>query len=76
MSPNIDEWITKHCLNADVFVLVSNAESTLMNAVRESSDMCCQSLLYVCLGKELLPSRQRAIVETECVYSQQPLGRQ
>ena len=33
MNPNIDEWITKHCLDADVFVLVSNAESTLMNAV-------------------------------------------
>ena len=33
MNANIDEWITKHCLDADVFVLVSNAESTLMNAV-------------------------------------------
>ena len=33
MNANIDDWITKHCLDADVFVLVSNAESTLMNAV-------------------------------------------
>ena len=33
MNPNMDEWINKHCLNADVFVLVSNAESTLMTAV-------------------------------------------
>lgn len=30
VSPNLDEWIDKHCLDADVFVLVSNAESTLM----------------------------------------------
>lgn len=36
MNPNIDEWITKHCLDADVFVLVSNAESTLMTAVSVS----------------------------------------
>ena len=33
MNPNMDEWINKHCLDADVFVLVSNAESTLMTAV-------------------------------------------
>ena len=33
MNPNVDEWIDKHCLDADVFVLVSNAESTLMTAV-------------------------------------------
>ena len=33
MSPDMDEWIDKHCLDADVFVLVSNAESTLMTAV-------------------------------------------
>jgi mitofusin len=30
VSPNLDEWIDKHCLDADVFVLVSNSESTLM----------------------------------------------
>ncbi|CAG0903127.1 unnamed protein product [Cyprideis torosa] len=30
VSPNLDEWIDQHCLDADVFVLVSNAESTLM----------------------------------------------
>ena len=33
MNPDVDEWINTHCLDADVFVLVSNAESTLMNAV-------------------------------------------
>lgn len=33
MNPNMDDWINKHCLDADVFVLVANAESTLMTAV-------------------------------------------
>ncbi|XP_069681371.1 transmembrane GTPase Marf-like [Periplaneta americana] len=32
VSPNLDEWIDNHCLDADVFVLVANAESTLMLA--------------------------------------------
>ncbi|EDO42379.1 predicted protein [Nematostella vectensis] len=30
VSPDLDLWIDKHCLDADVFVLVCNAESTLM----------------------------------------------
>ncbi|CAL1262678.1 unnamed protein product [Larinioides sclopetarius] len=30
ISPNLDEWIDKHCVDADVFVLVANSESTLM----------------------------------------------
>ncbi|XP_047528282.1 transmembrane GTPase Marf [Vanessa atalanta] len=30
VTPNLDQWIDKHCLDADVFVLVANAESTLM----------------------------------------------
>ena len=33
MSPDLDLWIDKHCLDADVFVLVVNAESTLTDAV-------------------------------------------
>ncbi|VDP06795.1 unnamed protein product [Soboliphyme baturini] len=32
VSPQFDSWIDKHCLDADVFVLVSNAESTLTQA--------------------------------------------
>lgn len=34
VSPNLDDWIDNHCLNADVFVLVLNAESTMTLAVR------------------------------------------
>ncbi|KAK7576456.1 hypothetical protein V9T40_012742 [Parthenolecanium corni] len=30
ITPNLDEWIDKHCLDADVFVLVAHAQSTLM----------------------------------------------
>lgn len=33
VSPQFDAWIDKHCLDADVFVLVSNAESTLTQTV-------------------------------------------
>ena len=33
MDPDLDKWISKHCLDADVFVLVSNAESTIMQTV-------------------------------------------
>ncbi|KIH64605.1 fzo-like region [Ancylostoma duodenale] len=32
LSPEFDSWIDKHCLDADVFVLVLNAESTLTQA--------------------------------------------
>lgn len=33
VSPNLDDWIDNHCLDADVFVLVLNAESTMTLAV-------------------------------------------
>ncbi|XP_052238703.1 mitofusin-2-like isoform X2 [Dreissena polymorpha] len=35
VTPNLDLWIDKFCLDADVFVLVSNAESTLMQAEKK-----------------------------------------
>lgn len=33
VSQNLDDWIDNHCLDADVFVLVLNAESTMTLAV-------------------------------------------
>ncbi len=33
LSPDLDSWIDNYCLDADVFVLVGNAESTLMQTV-------------------------------------------
>ncbi|XP_070206736.1 mitofusin-2-like isoform X2 [Littorina saxatilis] len=35
VSPDLDEWIDKFCLDADVFVLVANAESTLMQTEKK-----------------------------------------
>ncbi len=37
VSTNLDQWIEKHCLDADVFVLVVSAESTLAGAVSSIS---------------------------------------
>lgn len=37
VDPDMDAWIDRHCLDADVFILVANAESTLMQAVRFKS---------------------------------------
>ena len=49
VSPDLDLWIDKHCLDADVFVLVANAESTLMVTVSLNKILllevrCTQSL--------------------------------
>ena len=42
MDPDLDQWINQYCLDADVFVLVSNAESTLMTAVRTTGEKIIQ----------------------------------
>jgi len=34
VSTNLDYWIENYCLDADVFVLVVSAESTIAGAVR------------------------------------------
>lgn len=34
VTTELDSWIDKFCLDADVFVLVANSESTLMQTVR------------------------------------------
>ncbi|CAH8572748.1 unnamed protein product [Dicrocoelium dendriticum] len=35
VDPDVDKWIDSHCLDADVFILVANAESTLMQAEKD-----------------------------------------
>lgn len=54
VSPNLDEWIDKYCLDADVFVLVSNAESTLMLTVKIvqilSTTFLIQKSAFNCMG--------------------------
>lgn len=39
VTSQLDSWIDKFCLDADVFVLVANSESTLMNTVMPLSLM-------------------------------------
>lgn len=68
MNPDMDEWIDKHCLDADVFVLVSNAESTLMTAV--SSPVPCQtdiSTWYTTVVMCLVPNRLLSTYLHMCV---------
>jgi hypothetical protein len=68
MSSNVDEWINRYCLDADVFVFVANAASTLTRAVSElilqfvsytnveqKVFMCWfQETLYFCVQFELV----------------------
>ena len=54
INPDLDVWIDQFCLDADVFVLVANAESTLMQTVSDFF-VCiwCQgvSVCCVCFNK-------------------------
>ncbi|MGH0154606.1 UNVERIFIED_CONTAM: hypothetical protein FKN15_031364 [Acipenser sinensis] len=45
VTTELDSWIDKFCLDADVFVLVANSESTLMNTVRKQHTDRCISFL-------------------------------
>lgn len=45
VSKNLDDWIDNHCVNADVFVLVLNAESTMTLAVSVSFQTKCYDLV-------------------------------
>ena len=46
VTPDLDDWIDKHCLDADVFVLVANAESTLMQTVSVKDQRVYIQLIY------------------------------
>ncbi|XP_036205484.1 mitofusin-1 isoform X2 [Myotis myotis] len=45
VTTELDSWIDKFCLDADVFVLVANSESTLMNTVRRQHTERCLHFL-------------------------------
>ncbi|XP_031470456.1 mitofusin-1 isoform X2 [Phasianus colchicus] len=45
VTTELDSWIDKFCLDADVFVLVANSESTLMNTVRRQHMERCLTFL-------------------------------
>ncbi|XP_017871604.1 PREDICTED: transmembrane GTPase Marf isoform X1 [Drosophila arizonae] len=44
VSANLDDWIDNHCINADVFVLVLNAESTMTRAEKQFFHTVSQKL--------------------------------
>lgn len=49
VTPNLDQWIDRYCLDADVFVLVANAESTLMVTVSHDQIYSIStSYIHVC----------------------------
>lgn len=51
VEPDLDSWIDKHCLDADVFVFVSNAESTMTqtekNFFRKVSDRLSKPNIFI-----------------------------
>ena len=53
VTPDLDIWIDKHCLNADVFILVANAESTIMQAEKNFFHKVSSALskIWVFTGK-------------------------
>lgn len=53
VSQNLDDWIDNHCLNADVFVLVLNAESTMTLAVRNFYQTLATDLMIIYFRKNL-----------------------
>ncbi|PIO60844.1 hypothetical protein TELCIR_17649 [Teladorsagia circumcincta] len=76
LSPEFDSWIDKHCLDADVFVLVLNAESTLTQAVKQqhltrfrqflvnelevATDRDVKDRIFFVSSREVLDSRLKA----------------
>ncbi|MEQ2285912.1 Mitofusin-1 [Ameca splendens] len=61
----LDSWIDKFCLDADVFVLVGNSESTLMNTGAPRSDEVTRSTrTSICVKEEmkLLPSAGGSVI--------------
>jgi len=74
VTQGLDEWIDKHCLDADVFVLVANAESTLMVTVSTTPDRylppaaVTDELLVLVAGKSLFPQSFYSPFETEHIY--------
>ena len=63
IDPNIDEWIDKYCNDGDVFVLVANAESTLMNTVS-------YRLLLNSVASEIFRRKTSSIVSVKSYQSQ------
>lgn len=80
VSPNLNDWIDNFCLNADVFVLVLNAESTMTLAVGSLSNVYSRAIILKPIhcrfltGETLLPRSLNPAFETEHFCAEQPLG--
>lgn len=79
VSPNLDDWIDNHCLNADVFVLVLNAESTMTLAVSffeilNEFHYLLIFFLFFMTGKIVFPRSLNETFQTKCFCPQQSLG--
>ncbi|KAG8136186.1 hypothetical protein E2320_009158 [Naja naja] len=58
VTTELDTWIDKFCLDADVFVLVANSESTLMNTLRVVDRSEAQNRIFFVSAKEVLSARK------------------
>lgn len=79
VSKNLDDWIDNHCVNADVFVLVLNAESTMTLAVSDVMTVVGEEGRFIYSpfvpGKVILSHRVAAAVETQYFRPEQSMGR-
>ena len=57
VTPDLDIWIDKHCLDADVFILVANSESTIMQAEKNFFCKIFLQKLFFCRNIFLAPGR-------------------
>lgn len=81
VSPNLDDWIDNHCLDADVFVLVLNAESTMTLAVgfwwnftKTSIYSIIKPLFFHDVGKVILPHSIKTFIQAKRVYFDESMG--
>ncbi len=72
VSPDLDSWIDKHCLDADVFVLVANAESTLMQTVSLSDTETKVFRAKPFVWLEGIDGAQRAVKILPCAKQANP----
>lgn len=83
VTTELDSWIDKFCLDADVFVLVANSESTLMQTVcssplqvnlgkslkkKKKEVLILRGFVLFCLGETVLPQGERTSVSTQYIY--------
>lgn len=79
VSPNLDDWIDNHCLDADVFVLVLNAESTMTLAVSVIFEFIAifattSKFDIIHSGKIILSHGIEALIKTKYLYFDESMG--